>query len=179
MVFALFRRSGNRRVIERLYADVVVAARTEIFYRDYGVADSVDGRFEMLVLHAALAVRRLRALPSPGPDMAQDLTDIVFKHFDSMLREAGIGDTSVPKRMKKLAEAFYGRAAAYETAIADDDHGDLADALARNVLADAANRAGSDRLARYAEAAVAQFDALSVMDFVDGQTVFPDPASIV
>lgn len=178
MVLTLFRRGGNRRLIERLHADVVAAARHQTFYRDYAVADTVDGRFEMLVLHAALVVRRLRTLASPGPDVAQDLTDAVFRHFDSTLREAGVGDTSVPKRMKKLAESFYGRAGAYEPSLAAGDGAGLADALARNVLAQSGARRTAERLARYVLAVMAQLENLDVQDFVAGRLAFPDPARI-
>ena len=67
-----------------------------------GVPDTFEGRFESLTLHAALLVRRLRAAEAPGPDMAQHLVDTVFRHFDRTLREMGVGDTTVPKRMKLL-----------------------------------------------------------------------------
>ena len=172
----LLRRSGNQIVIERLYAELVAASRQPALFSG-AIEDTFEGRFESLTLHAALALRRLNGLPEPGPDMAQDLIDAVFRHFDSALREMGVGDTVVPKRMKKLAEAFLGRSAAYDAALREGPDA-LLGALARNVVAptadDAARRAAF--LARYVEAAVATLDTLPVQAFVDARVPFPDPA---
>jgi cytochrome b pre-mRNA-processing protein 3 len=103
-------------------------------FTDIGVADSFEGRFELLTLHMGLVLRRLSRLPPPSGDMAQDLTDLFFRHLDEALREVGVGDLGVPKRMKILAKAFYGRAAAYDKALADKDVGQLVETLRRNVL---------------------------------------------
>ena len=130
MILGLFRRSPNVAVVERLHAAIVAAARQPALYTDLAVPDTFEGRFESLTLHAGLVLRRLRDAPAPGPEMAQDLVDTVFRHFDRTLREMGVGDTAVPKRMKGIAEAFAGRCAAYDEALRS---GDLARALARNV----------------------------------------------
>ncbi len=83
-------------------------------YLALGVPDTVEGRFEALCLHVVLVLRHLRRLPAPAADIAQDLVNSVFAQLDSSLRELGVGDMGVSKRMKKLAQAFYGRAAAYD-----------------------------------------------------------------
>ena len=98
MIFKLFRRSANQTVIERLHAAIVAAARQPALFTALGLSDTFEGRFESLTLQAALVLRRLNALPAPGPEIAQDLIDTIFQHFDRMLREMGIGDTTVPKR---------------------------------------------------------------------------------
>ncbi len=180
MIFRLFRRSDNEAVIAGLYAGVVAAARQPALFTDLGVSDTFEGRFESVTLHAALALRRLNALPEPGPDLAQDLIDSVFRHFDHTLREMGIGDTTVPKRMKTLVEAFLGRSGAYDEALR---HGSdsLAAALARNILpADGtASPAVLRSLTRYVEAAAVLLDEAPLQVFVDGAPPFPDPSHFV
>ncbi len=176
MIFRLFRRSKNEALIERLYADIVAASRKPALFGDLGMIDTFEGRFESLTLHAALVLRRLNGLPQPGPEMAQDLVDVVFRHFDRTFREMGVGDTTVPKKMKRLAEAFLGRSTAYDEALREGN-GALARALSRNILAretDAAD--ASTALTRYAEAAVAHLGAMPLEVFVAGQVSFPDPA---
>jgi len=116
-MFAFLRRSRNRKLIERLHARIIAAARNPVLFVDYGVADTLDGRFEMVTLHAALVLRHMHRLAPPAPDLAQDLADCLFRHFDLALREMGVGDTSVPKRMRALAEAYLGRSLAYEKAL--------------------------------------------------------------
>ncbi len=173
MIFGLFRRSANQDVIERLYGAIVDAARQPALYADLAVPDTFEGRFESLTLHAVLVLRRLQAAPSPGPDMAQHLIDTVFQHFDRMLREMGVGDTVVPKRMKTMAQAFLGRSAAYEEAFRTGPDA-LAEALSRNVTA---GRHDGVALSRYALVCAARFAGASLQTFVDGTLPLPDPAA--
>ncbi len=112
----------------------MAAARNPTLYLTYGAVDTFEGRFELFALHAALVLRRLSALPSPGPEMAQDLADAIARHFDIMLREQGFADVSVAKRMKKMTAALLGRAKAYEEALRSQDAMDLELAIKRNVL---------------------------------------------
>jgi cytochrome b pre-mRNA-processing protein 3 len=174
MVFGLFRRPDNERVIERLHAGIVAAARAPALYIDLAVDDTFDGRFECLILHVTLVACRLRDAESPGPDMAQHLVDTTFRHFDRMLREQGVGDTSVPKRMKQLAEAFLGRSAAYELAFRQGAEA-LAAALRRNVYRDGREAAG---LTAYVQASRAALAATPLQAIIDGALPFPDPAAI-
>ncbi len=94
------------------------------------VPDTPQGRFEMLIIHAWLVIDRLAA---EQPEFTQDLFDLLFADFDTNLRELGVGDLGVGHRVKGWAAAFYGRAAAYKSALRDE--GMLADALARNIFA--------------------------------------------
>ncbi|MEH3146810.1 MAG: ubiquinol-cytochrome C chaperone [Methylobacterium frigidaeris] len=132
----LFRRgeAARRRAIEALHVRINAASRVPALYTELGVPDSVEGRFEALCLHVVLVLRALRRLPPPAGDIAQDLVNSVFTQLDASLRELGVGDMGVSKRMKKLAQAFYGRASAYDAALDAGDAGALALALARNVL---------------------------------------------
>jgi cytochrome b pre-mRNA-processing protein 3 len=179
MIFRLFRRSDNRAVIEGLYAEVVAASRQPILYTDFGMGDTFEGRFDCLTLHAALVLRRLNALEVPGPEMAQDLVDAVFRHFDRTLREMGVGDTTVPKRMKKLAEAFLGRSSAYDEALREG-HDALVAALKRNIYSDGGISHDATRdlsaLTRYVEAVAEALARAPLQAFVDARPPFPDPA---
>jgi len=134
MVLGLFRKDPRREVIESLYQRTAAASREPSLYRVLGVPDTVEGRFEALTLHVILVLRRLTQLPSPAEEVAQDLVDTFFRHLDASLRELAVGDLAVPKRMKKLAEAFTGRSLAYRKAMEAGDDDALASTLARNVL---------------------------------------------
>jgi cytochrome b pre-mRNA-processing protein 3 len=106
------------------------------FFGPGRAADSVDGRFEVAALHASLVFVRLEREAALAP-LGQAFADTLFRRFDAGLREAGVGDLSVPKRMRKLAQAFYGRLGAYSAALAAGDEGALAQALLRNMLSPA------------------------------------------
>jgi cytochrome b pre-mRNA-processing protein 3 len=134
MVLGLFRKDLRREAIESLYQRIAAASREPSLYLDLGVPDTVEGRFEAVTLHMILVLRRLTQLPSPADEVAQDLVDCFFQHLDASLRELAVGDLAVPKRMKKLAEAFTGRSLAYRTALEAENRDDLATTLARNVL---------------------------------------------
>lgn len=116
-----------------LYAQIVAQARQPEFYDRCGVPDTLDGRFEMLALHVFLVLRRLKGERRPAASLAQELLDTMFADMDENLREMGVGDLSVGKRVKQMARAFYGRIAAYEDGL-DGAAGVLEAALARNLF---------------------------------------------
>ena len=129
--------SPKQRRIERagfeLYAKTVAEARTPYYFTTLGVPDTLDGRFDLVGLFVALLIRRLRHDQPPGPAMAQAMFDAMFSDMDVNLREMGVGDMSVGKRVRAMWEAFHGRAAAYERCLAAGDETELALVLARNV----------------------------------------------
>lgn len=174
-MFSFFaRRAQNRRIVERIHDDIVAAARDPALFTDYGVADTFEGRFETLTLFATLVLRRLNAMASPAPELAQDVVNALFRRFDATLREMGVGDPSVPKRMKRLAEAFLGRGLAYDRA-ARAGAGAFEEALRRNVYAE---RGEAARLARYVDAVRAALDEAPLEVFVRGPLPFPDPRAV-
>jgi cytochrome b pre-mRNA-processing protein 3 len=118
----------------------------------------VEGRFEALCLHAILVLRRLSQLPAPAAEVAQDLVNSVFTQLDASLRELGVGDMGVGKRMKKLGAAFYGRAEGYEAALNAGDAAALRAVLVRNVLGGEGDGAGLAAYVRAADAALATAD---------------------
>src|SRR5262245_56541394 len=111
MIFPLFRRSSRQDTISTLYGTIVAQARLPCFYREYGVPDTVNGRFDLLVLHLAIVLDRL-AEGSELRAMAQALFVRFCEDMEDYMREIGIGDLSVPREMQRIGEAFYGRAQA-------------------------------------------------------------------
>lgn len=173
----LRRRDPNGAAIRLLHARVNAAARAPALYEGLGVPDTVEGRFEALCLHVILVLRRLDALPAPAGDVAQDLVDSVFRQLDASLRELGVGDIGVPKRMKKLAAAFYGRADSYGARLGAGDRAGLAAALARNLLGAEAAEAGAGALADYVMASAGTLSGLDLDALLGSGPCFADPAS--
>jgi cytochrome b pre-mRNA-processing protein 3 len=155
MMFNFFRRSRSNHSIASLYGTIVAQARAAPFYRICGVPDTVNGRFEMVVLHTALVLRRLEKEPPLRRRIGQELFDWFCRDMDGSLREMGIGDLAVPAKMRKIGEAFYGRQAVYGAALAGADPEALVAALERNVFGaqSATPGLGAMRLAAYVRAA--------------------------
>ena len=146
-MFGWARRKASVDSIARLHAAITSASREPSLYGERGMPDSIEGRFESLTLHVLLVLRRMNALPSPAADVAQELVDAVFAHLEIALREMGVGDFGVPKRMKKLATAFYDRTWKYADALDQADIGQLAAAIA--VRLPTADPDGYRRVAAY------------------------------
>jgi cytochrome b pre-mRNA-processing protein 3 len=171
---ALGRSSPREQAIEALHHRINTASRQLGLYTELGVPDSLEGRFECLILHVILVLRRLKDLPEPAADVAQDLVNSVFLQLDSSLRESGIGDFGVPKRMKKLGAAFYGRAEGYDAALDAGDVAALRAALVRNVLGLEAPDA-ADGLTCYVQAAAAALSETSLDGLIETGPPFPSP----
>jgi cytochrome b pre-mRNA-processing protein 3 len=157
--FNHFRKphAPSRGTIEAIYGMIVTQAREPLFYRDLAVPDTVNGRFDMLVLHLWMVLRRLKPIEG-GMGLSQALFDCFCDDMDANLREMGVGDLTVPKRMQAFGEAFYGRTAAYDLALAASQE-PLAQALCKNILnGEAIEKAR--QLAQYAEAAIAALAGL-------------------
>lgn len=137
MLKHLFRARPSEHVGDPLYAHAVRQARDERFYTTLGVADRIDARFELYTLHVLLLILRLRDEAEPGSEegaeAAQSLFDVYVSALDNTLRELGVGDISMARKMRKLGESLYGRMTAYEGPIRADDSVALSGPLARNV----------------------------------------------
>jgi cytochrome b pre-mRNA-processing protein 3 len=165
-------RIPSRGTIEAIYGMIVTQAREPLFYRDLGVPDTVNGRFDLLVLHLWMVLRRLKPIEG-GQGLCQALFDRFCEDMDANLREMGVGDLIVPKRMQAFGEAFYGRVAAYDLALAAGQQ-PLAQALCKNILNGEAI-AKARRLAGYTEAVIAALDRLDEADFRSASWKFPAP----
>ena len=177
MILWPFRRSAERRTIAALYGTIVTQSRCPAFYADYGVPDTVEGRFDLIVLHLVLLLRRLRR-DETGCSLGQRLFDTFCRDLDDNLREMGIGDLAVPKHMRRFAEAFYGRQAAYLTALDAGDWGNFESALARNIFQGMGPDERAAHLARYVGAALLGLEAQENGTIIGGEVVFPNPEAV-
>lgn len=177
MIFPRLRRSARPDTISTLYGTIVAQARLPCFYQDYAVPDTVNGRFDVIVLHVAVVLERIAAEPSLR-DLGQGLFDHFWQDMDHNLREMGIGDLAVPKRMRDLGEAFYGRAGAYRAALADDDPRLLIEALIRNVYVEGVAAGVPERLAAYLRQTVRDLADQETGALAAGTLRFPDPHAI-
>ncbi len=191
------RRRRHERTGYQLYCTAVAAARQPWFYQDLGVPDTLDGRFDMVGLHAYLVIRRLLALPPPGPAVAQAVFDAMFSDMDINLREMGVSDLAVGRKVKVMWEAFHGRAAAYQAALdtvmdgpapdsrspdgpaTNDRAAALAGVLARNVWRGSPPPGdAAARLARLALEQSAALDAVPPDTLLSGRISFLAPEEV-
>jgi cytochrome b pre-mRNA-processing protein 3 len=175
MILRRFRASADERSIRDFYGMIVAQARIPVFYSTYGVPDTVEGRFDLIVLHLVLMLARLEGNDDAPRSFGQRLFDEFCRDLDDNLREMGVGDLAVPKRMRRFAEAFYGRQAAYLAALAAADERELEKALTRNIFAGMDIDEGAVRLARYMRAALRQLEAQDERALLRGEIVFPKP----
>ncbi|WP_428536672.1 ubiquinol-cytochrome C chaperone family protein [Rhodopila sp.] len=167
----LRKRDKQERAAFQLYATSVVAARDAFLYATLGVPDTLDGRFDAIVLHVYLLVRRMDGEPQPAPALAQGVFDAMFLDMDINLREMGVGDLSVGKRNRAMWEAFHGRSAAYAAAWQDPPA--LAASFARNVWRGAPPPTGSaEALVRLAAAQAACLAAQPLDAMLNGEVHF-------
>lgn len=179
MFKSLFKKNPAFGAGEALYGKAVEQARLEPFYTAFGVPDTVEGRFEMVALHVYLLMRRLKgdgaADIKNAKDVSQCLFDAMFQNMDDSLREMGVGDLVVGKKIRTLAENFYGRLGAYEAAFgAEDTHAALAQALGRNVYEDEAAPLAPP-LAGYVQEAERNLAAQPISRVAGGIALFPPP----
>ena len=173
--FNHFRKphAPRRGTIEAIYGMIVAQAREPLFYAGLGVPDTVNGRFDMVLLHLWMVLRRLRPVEG-GAELSQALFDHFCGDMDDNLREMGVGDLTVPKRMQEFGEAFYGRSAAYDRAL-EAGAEPLAQALCKNIL-DAGDIRRARQLAAYANAVIAALAGLDDAAVCNGSWRFPSPA---
>ncbi|MBL6932817.1 MAG: ubiquinol-cytochrome C chaperone family protein [Rhodospirillales bacterium] len=169
----IFSFSHEKETAHKLYRSIVEQARDESFYRDFGVADTFDGRFDMITLHMVLVMRRLKNDVDQTRKLSQALFDFMFDDFDLNLRELGIGDMGVLSRVKKMAKAFYGRLEAYDNGLKQQDNTNLCEALQRNLYRE--NDATPENLAAIAAYMRQESERLNDLDialFMNGQLEF-------
>lgn len=170
-VFSYFQKDCS---IEALYGAIVAQARAESFYRDFGVPDTIEGRFELIVLHLALALERFGVNPRLRA-AGQRVFDLFCQDMDDHMREMGVGDLTVPKKMRRVADAFYGRHAAYRAALGDAAI--LPAVLARNVYG-TASAPHAARLAAYVHETVNNLERQDDSVLAAGQVAWPEPDAI-
>ena len=178
----LFRRDRFEEAAESLYRQIVAQARRPGFFRDGGLPDTLDGRFDLLVLHVFLVMHRLKRDQAQTAGLSQALFDVLFRDMDQSLRELGAGDVGIGRRIKRMVEAFYGRVAAYEQGLTAPGEGlasgglasgGLKGAVERNLFADRpAERAQVAALAGYIRREAAALERQDVAALLRGEVVF-------
>jgi len=173
VVFDKFFRPRAAKIAGRdLYESVTIQARQPALYTDLEVPDTVTGRFELHNLHMILLLHRLKGQGAEAAETAQALFDTYVGSLDATLREMGVNDLSVARRMRKLGEAFYGRTIAYDTALAaPDDRAGLERLIART-LYDEVLGAPADRMADYVRRQVAALAAQPLEQVLEGRPVW-------
>ena len=164
MLRDIFRR--KQKPHDLLYEAIVAAARRPHFYADWGVPDTVDGRFDMIALHTFVVLDRLK----DDKTLSQQLVDRLFLDMDRSLREMGVGDLSVGKKVRKIAESFSGRVEAYGKAVKAGD-AEIEQAIARNVFAD--TKGDVKNLAQWLKTARQVLEKQSTVDLSSGKVEFP------
>lgn len=169
-----FRNRSQRhaRALE-LYGSSVAQARQPEFYRAWCVADTLDGRFELVMLHVALLLRRLTAEGEAGKALGRSVVEQMFEALDDDMREIGVGDLTVPKRVHKAASAFYGRLKVYDEALKAEDGVALSEALDRNIPVAEGASVASGLLAAYVRAVVSSLDQQAYAGLAQGRVTFP------
>jgi cytochrome b pre-mRNA-processing protein 3 len=172
----IFRRNAAVPV-RMLYGRIVAQARLPVFYERWEVPDSLDGRFELVALHCFLVLRRLRKDGQATGAFRQQLFDWMFADMDAGLRELGVGDLGVGRRVKDMARAFYGRIAAYDRGL-DRGGAVLTDALRRNLYGTVDPAHGAlAAMAAYVQRVEAGLTGQRTADLLKGTVEF-DPAAI-
>lgn len=174
---SLFRRNPHRKAAHAAYLQIVARAREPVFFLEHAVPDTLDGRFELIAVHAFLVLNRLKAEHAASADFAQELFDAMFADLDRGLREMGASDIGVGRHVKEMAKGFYGRIVAYEQGLAAGDDR-LAEALRRNLYGTASPPPEAvAAMACYIRSQAAALAQMRLQDLLSGQVKF-GPLSI-
>lgn len=169
----LFSSDDHDCTVRRVYELIVAKARQPALYETLRVPDTFEGRFDMLTLLAVLVMRRLGRGPEAAHELAQALLDAMFMDMDRSMRETGVGDLSVGKRVRRLAEIFFGRAKAYRDALASGNEAELRSALLRNVFPGGASEHCIGELTAYVLECVAALERQQMPQLARGLLIFP------
>lgn len=178
-MFGLFKSKKSEEEAYALYRAIVEQARNPLFYSEYGVPDTVDGRFDMIVLHAHLVFDRLKDGTGDHETLSQAIFDMMFADMDQNLREMGVGDIGVSKRIRAMAEAFYGRATVYAEALKQNENKDLEAALLKNLFRKTEpSNAQVASTAAYVRTQTSQLAAQDLNDILKGHLSFYQPIPV-
>lgn len=175
MLTRLRQRRSTERIARALYGSSVTAARAPALYRDLGVPDTLSGRFEMVVLNTFLLMHRLSGEGENGRALAQALAEAMTEQLDDDMRQLGVSDVTVPKKVRKAASAAYGRFEAYAAALEANDPVALNQALVRNVYdGDESRFAEAAKLADHMMGAAAALRSQASERLLAGEAALPN-----
>ena len=177
MILRFLKRSREESAKSaNLYAEIVAAARQPVLYERMGVPDTVDGRFEMILLHVVLLFHRLGPEGEAGKTIGQGAFDTFIPEMDRGIREMGVGDLGVPRRMKAIGKSFYGRLESYGRALTEGDRPGLANALSRNLFP-TGTEGSTAALANYAFDTVRRLSEVPLATFASGRLGLTAPVA--
>lgn len=177
LMFGLFRNKARDAQIARLYDQILAQSRDPALFLEGGVPDTVEGRTDMMLLHLFLLMHRLNDEQSEVRDIAQGVCDRFFAELDRAMREMGVGDLTVPKKMRKIADIYTGCSSSYGNALRKPDDDELAQALLRNVFGlDEARLPQAQALAAYVRRTAKALAETSLASLAAGSLPFPSPA---
>ncbi len=133
MILSIFKKKPDPQTVRNVYSSIVAQSRHKLFYTDWGIPDSLNGRFDLISLHMCLVLRRLKSSDAEAKIYSQALFDLFFLDMDRSLREMGAGDMAVPKRIQKMGELFYGMLESLSQALDEEDNEALRQSLTRNI----------------------------------------------
>ncbi len=174
MIFGFFRRHKDTSV-RTTYERIVAQARLPVFYEHYGIPDTSEGRFEMIVLHAFCVFQRLSGEDKASRKFAQAVFDYFFQDMDQSMRELGIGDEGVRKRVRVMVESFYGRTTSYMQALENRDDLALGDAFMRNIYGNDGEVVAIKALVHYMHDVVDGLAAMPTSEILAGDVQFVAP----
>lgn len=179
MLSALFKKSTTATLPEQLYGGLVTQARSPVFFTDLGLPDTVMGRFDALSLHIYMLARRFRAEgTNPTMDLSQEIFDLYVSDVERALRELGIGDTSVPKKKKKMIRSFYGQIEDFDAALEDMNETIIAEKVTARYLIDSQSTDPAT-LTRYMLETEKHLKAQEIKDIMSGKLTWVSAESLV
>lgn len=171
MIFGIFRRRDDSS-IRSVYRQIVAQARQPLFYTDLRVPDTSEGRFEMIVLHAFLVFHRLRNEGREAQTFAQQVFDLFFQDMDQSMRELGIGDEGVRRRIRSMTESFYGRSSSYSEGLVTGNRKALSEALLKNIYGGHEEVVAAERLVDYMQHSLKVLQQLPETEIRNGHVAF-------
>jgi len=176
----LFGKARSHEVPQQIYGTVVAHARQPLFFTSFGFEDSVTGRFDVLALHLFLFSRRMVQEDSKvSASLNQEVFDYFTADTDRALRELGVGDTSVPKRKKRMMRTFYALVDEFGAPLENTDEEGLFVKVAARFNGERQTPIQQRALTSYILAAAAGFEAAAMDDILRGQIDYPDPAQFI
>lgn len=174
MILSLFRKTKFSEPVYAVYNAIVAQSRRPVFYAEWGASDTMTGRFDMISLHAALVFRRLRSSEKLTRDFSQNVFDCFFKDMDRSLREMGVGDLSVGKRIEKMGSLFYGMLTNLSSALGTGDRDAVIGFVSRN-FHDGQVHPEADKFADYILLCDDLLATQSIEDIMAGKVTFGEP----
>ncbi|WP_342344540.1 ubiquinol-cytochrome C chaperone family protein [Thalassospira tepidiphila] len=174
LLFGWLKKKDRKQTAAfELYTAMVTQARQPDFYAKLGVPDTLEGRFDLILVHAFILFRRLKA-DDGDRDLAQHIFDVMFADLDQNMREMGVGDVGILKRIRKMSESYHGRIVAYEEGV-QSGAAELAAALNRNLYADCdASDAQLMAMVGYVHDALAKLENQTILQMQNGAVHFPE-----